>query len=75
MKEWNNNFNTGKTKVNEKVITVGQQDFDDNTVLIKEQDGNVITCPIGTDKNGDVYFICDNTVLYFKWMWLFWKLK
>ena len=67
MKEWNNNFDT-KTKVNGMVITVGQQSFEDSTILIKEEDGNIISCPMGIDEEGDIYFIYDNEEVYLKWI-------
>lgn len=67
MKEWNNNFDI-KTEVNGKVITVGQQSFEDSTILIKEEDGNIISCPMGIDEYGDIYFIYDNEEVYLKWI-------
>lgn len=67
MKEWNNNFDA-KTKVNGKTITVGQQNFNDDTILIKEEDENIISCPMGTDGQGDIYFIYDNIEVYLKWL-------
>lgn len=67
MKEWNDNFDT-KTKVNGKVITVGQQHFEDSTILIKEEDGNIISCPVGIDKDRDIYFIYDNEEVYLRWL-------
>lgn len=67
MKEWNDIFDT-KTNVNGKIITVGQQDFNDSTILIKEEDGNIISCPIGMDEQGDIYFIYDNEEVYLKWI-------
>lgn len=67
MKEWNNNFDT-KTKVNEKVITVGQQSFEDSTILIKEEEGNIISRPMGIDEYGDIYIIYDNEEVYLKWI-------
>lgn len=51
MKEWNDIFGR-KTKVNGKVITVGQQDFDDSSILVKEENGNIISCPMGIDGQG-----------------------
>ena len=68
MKTWNNNFDNSKTKVNDKTITVGEQDFDDNTILIKEEDGNLISCPMFIDDQGDIYFLYDNTEIYLKWL-------
>lgn len=68
MKTWNNNFDNAKTKVNGKTITVGEQDFDDNTILIKEEDGNLISCPMLIDDQGDIYFLYDNEEIYLKWL-------
>lgn len=67
MKEWNNIFNK-KTIVNEKTITVGQQDFGNNTILVKKDDGNIISCPMFIDGQGDIYFVYDNTEIYLKWL-------
>ena len=39
--EWNNNFDT-KTTVKGKTITVGQQNFEDSTILVKEENGLII---------------------------------
>lgn len=64
---WNDNFDT-KTKVNGKTITVGEQNFDDNTILVKEEDGNIISCPMYIDKQGDIYFRYDNTEIWLKWL-------
>lgn len=67
MKEWNDNFNK-KENVNGKTITVGQQDFEESTILIKEENGNIISCPMGIDEEGDIYFIYDNVKVYLKWL-------
>lgn len=67
MKKWNDIFDT-KTNVNGKIITVGQQDFSDSTILIKEEDENIIPCPMGMDEQGDIYFIYDNEEIYLKWI-------
>lgn len=37
MKNWNNNFNE-KRVVNGKNITIGQQNFDNGTIMIKEDE-------------------------------------
>ncbi|MCR2050915.1 hypothetical protein NSB25_27215 [Acetatifactor muris] len=66
MKKWNDIFDT-KTNVNGKLITVVQQDFSDSTILIKE-DGNIISCPMGMNEQGDIYFIYDNEEVYLKWI-------
>ena len=58
MKNWNNNFNE-KRVVNGKNITIGQQNFDNGTIMIKEDDGNIVDCPMNFDDNGDCYFIYD----------------
>lgn len=68
MKEWNDIFGR-KTKVNGKVITVGQQDFDDSSILVKEENGNIISCPMGIDgQGGDIHFLYDNILIYLKWI-------
>lgn len=67
LKEWNDNFDI-KTRVNGKTITVGEQNFDDNTILIKEEDGNTISCYMSIDGQGDIYFIYDNEEVYLKWL-------
>lgn len=67
MKEWNDIFDT-KTNVNGKIITVGQQDFSDSTILIKEEDGNITSCLMDMDEQGDIYFIYDNEEVYLKWI-------
>ena len=64
---WNNNFDT-KTKVNEKMITVGEKNFKNNTILVKEENGNIISCPMFIDGLGDIYFLYDNTKVYLKWL-------
>ena len=38
---WNDNF-TMKKNINGKSITIGQQNFDNMTILIKEKNENVI---------------------------------
>lgn len=62
---WNDNF-TMKRNINGKIITVGQQDFDNMTILIKEENGNVISCLMGFDNAGDCYFIYDSTQVYIR---------
>lgn len=65
--EWNENFNAN-IKVNGKVIIVGRQDFDHSTILVKEENGNIIGCPMGIDGLGDIYFVYDNAEIYLKWL-------
>lgn len=62
---WNDNF-TMKKNINGKTITVGQQNFDDMTILIKEKNENVISCPMRFDSKGDCYFIYDSTKVYIR---------
>jgi len=62
---WNDNF-TMKKNINGKSITIGQQNFDNMTILIKEKNENVISCPMGFDNNGDCYFIYDSTKVYIR---------
>ena len=49
MREWNDNFDR-QTTINGKRITVGEQSFEDSTILIKEEDGTVLECPMGMDE-------------------------
>ena len=49
---WNNAF-AMKKNINGKIVTVGQQDFDNMTIMIKEENGNVISCPMDFDNDGD----------------------
>lgn len=65
--KWNDNFET-ETSINGKIITVGQQNFVGNTILIKEENGNVITCPMYMDERDDLFFVYDNTEVYLKWL-------
>lgn len=68
MREWNDNFDRQAT-INGKRITVGEQSFEDSTILIKEEDGTVLECPMGMDENGDIYFIYDNEEFWLKWLY------
>ena len=62
---WNNAF-AMKKNINGKIVTVGQQDFDNMTIMIKEENGNVISCPMDFDNDGDCYFIYDSTQVYIR---------
>lgn len=62
---WNDNF-TMKKNINGKYITIGQQNFDDMTILIKEENGKIIKCPMAFDSNGDCYFIYDSKECYLR---------
>ena len=64
---WNNNFDT-KTEVNGKTIIVGEQNFENNTILVKEENGNIISCPMFIDELGDIYFRYDNVEIWLKWL-------
>ena len=64
---WNNNFDT-KTEVNGKTIIVGEQNFENNTILVKEENGNIISCPMFIDELGDIYFRYDNVKIWLKWL-------
>ena len=61
--KWNNNFNM-KKNVNGKNITVGMQNFDDMTILVKEETGKIIKRPMSFDYNGNCYFIYDSKEYY-----------
>lgn len=63
--KWNNNFNM-KKNVNGKHITVGQQNLDDMTILVKEENGNIISCPMAFDNNRDCYFVYDSKKCYLR---------
>ena len=65
--EWNNNFDA-KTTVKGKTITVGQQNLEDGTILVKEENGNIVSYPMGMDRQGDIYFLYDNIEVYLKWL-------
>lgn len=65
--KWNDDFEM-TTSVNGKKIIVGQQNFADNTILIKEENGNVIDCPMYMDERDDLFFVYDNTEVYLKWL-------
>ena len=53
-----------KRKVNGKYITIGQQNFDDNTISIKDDCGNIFHRPMLSDEDGNIFFIYDNTIVY-----------
>ena len=63
MREWNDNFDS-KRIINGKNIIVGQQDFDNNTIMVKEESGNIIECPMDIDDDCDLYFRYDNMGVY-----------
>lgn len=60
--KWNNNFNM-KKNVNGKNITVGMQNFDDMTILVKEETGKMETrfhCPYADTYTGYEDEMCRN---------------
>lgn len=61
--EWNNIFNMDRV-VNGKHIIVGKQDIETASVLIKNDNGNIIHCPMHQNEDGEIYFIYDNTRVY-----------
>ena len=63
MQEWNDNFST-KRVVGDKIITIGQQDFSSNTVMIKDDNGGIISCPTYIDAEGNVFFPYGLTGVY-----------
>lgn len=63
MKKWNDNFNN-KRMVNGKIITIGEQDFIDNSIKVKEKNGNIICCPMLFDEEGNIYFIYNGMGVY-----------
>ena len=62
---WNNNFDM-KKNVNGKNIMVGMQNFDDMTILIKEESGEIIKCPMTFDNDGECYFIYNSKKCYLR---------
>ena len=53
-----------KRKVNGKTITIGQQNFDDETISIKDGHGNILNIPMQSDEDGNIYFVYDKTMVY-----------
>ena len=53
---------------NGKIITVGEQNFETSTIMIKEENGNIISCPMFIDEHGDIYFVYDNTEVFLKYI-------
>lgn len=64
---WNYNFDS-KVNVNGKTIIVGEQDFDSGTISIKEEEGNIIFCPMYFDKKRDIYFWYDGEQVFLKYI-------
>ena len=63
MLEWNDNF-INKRIIGDTSITVGEQNFEDGSIMIKEENGDVISCPMGIDNNGDIFFIYNDIGVY-----------
>lgn len=63
--KWNDNFDM-KKNVDGHIITVGQQNFNDMTILIKEENGKVIKCPMAFDNDGECYFIYNSKECYLR---------
>lgn len=61
--KWNDDF-SNKRLVNGKRIIIGQQDFESMTILVKEENENIIRCPMDLDDDGEIYFFYDNTKVY-----------
>lgn len=59
---WNENLST-KRKVNDKTILIGQQNFNDNTISIKDEYGKILNLPMYSDEDG-IYFIYHKTMIY-----------
>lgn len=51
-------------KVNGKTISIGQQDFDNGTVMIKNEYGNIINRNMYSDEDGNIYFIYHKMMVY-----------
>lgn len=62
-KLWNPIFEMERT-VKGKRIIVGQQNFKDSTILIKDNKENVLCCQMYQDESGEIYFIYNNTGVY-----------
>lgn len=60
MKNWNNDFNE-KRAVNG---ILDNKNFENGTIMIKEDNGNIVDCPMNFDDNGDCYFIYDLNIVY-----------
>ena len=63
MRNWNDNLSM-KRDVNGKIINIGQQNFTDKTVSVKEGNGNIIKCPMLMDEKGNIYFIYNQMGVY-----------
>lgn len=63
MREWDENFSQ-KRNVNGKIITIGQQDFENSTIEIMEENGKIIDCPMGIDRDGDIFFLYEDVAVY-----------
>lgn len=63
MKEWDNNFDQ-KRNIEGKNILIGRQDFENATVMIKEESGNIVDCPMLLDEKGNIYFIYNGMGVY-----------
>lgn len=48
-----------------RTIRIGEQDFENGTVVVKEC-GIVKNCPMFQDDNGDIYFIYENEPIAFR---------
>ena len=53
-----------KRKVNGKYITIGQQNFNDNTISIKDDRGNTLHRSMLSDEDGNIFFVYDKTIVY-----------
>ena len=60
--KWNDNLST-KRKVNGKTISIGQQNFDNNTIAIKNEYGKILNLPMYSDEDG-IYFVYCKTKIY-----------
>lgn len=64
MKKWNDIFNDNKRVINGQTIIIGEQNFGTNSILIKEEDGTVLSRPMFIDHDGNIYFEYNGISVY-----------
>lgn len=60
---WNNDFDMERN-INGKNIIVGQQDFENGTIMVKDENRKILCCPMFSDNEGNIYFIYDGVGVY-----------
>lgn len=61
--KWNDNFDMERHVNGEKII-VGQQDFENGTILVKDSKEDIKNWPMGIDDKGDIFFIYKGIKMY-----------